>query len=511
MMNKFLEYGFPARLITDNGPNFRAKLMEQMCLLLDTKHLFTTPYHPQFDGLCERFNRTLTSMLRGFVAKNQGDWDVHLPYVMYAYRAAVQESTQETPFFLMFGRPTREPLDLLLRPEEGTIAELHSDKPAMVTRMHQAFNQVQSHLQEAHERQKKYHDHGSKERNFEVGDEVMLLDERVPVGQTKKLHPPWKPGYRVLEKVGPLNLKIEHPNQRGKVLRVHVNRVKPQKRKHVWPGEASERSEGRMEVTRSTQDSPLDRWIREERSRHRPFPDHWSGLDETETEEDGTPREESDPGTPREEPNRGTPREEPDPETPRGESNRGTPREEPGPEMPREEPDPEMPREEPDPGTPREEPGPEMPREEPDPEMPREEPDPGTPREEPGPEMPREEPDPEMPREEPDPGTPREEPDPEMPREEPDPEMPREEPDPEMPREEPDPGTPREEPGPEMPREEPDPGTPREEPGPEMPRKSRTKGRPEKNRTQKCPEKSRTQGRPEKNQAQRCPGRSRNQ
>ena len=76
-MNKFLEYGFPARLITDNGPDFRAKRLEQLCSLLDTTHLFMILYHPEFDGLCERLNRTL-KIFRGFVAKNQGDWDVHL-------------------------------------------------------------------------------------------------------------------------------------------------------------------------------------------------------------------------------------------------------------------------------------------------------------------------------------------------------------------------------------------------------------------------------------------------
>ena len=72
----------------------------------------------------------------------------------------------------------------------------------------------------------KCYDKGSKERIIEVDDEVMPLDERVPVDHTKKLHPPWSPGYRVIRKIGPLNFQIEHPNRRGKVLRVHINRLK---------------------------------------------------------------------------------------------------------------------------------------------------------------------------------------------------------------------------------------------------------------------------------------------
>ena len=287
LMNKFLEYGFPARLITDNGPNFRSRLVEQLCSLLQTAHLFTTPYHPQFDGLCERFNRTLTSMLRGFVAEHQRDWDRHLPYVMYAYRTAVQESTRETPFFLMFGRPSREPLDILLRQEGAKEAgQIIPAKSDMVSRMHTAFSEVKAHLQEAHERQKKHHDKTSKQRTFEVGDEVMLLYERVPEGQTKKLSPPWKSGYRVIGKVGPLNYLIEHPNQRGKVLRVHVDRLKAQNPKHVWPTAIKETPE-----VEETRDPPkthprFEDWLRGEQARYRPFPDHWSALGETDTEEE---------------------------------------------------------------------------------------------------------------------------------------------------------------------------------------------------------------------------------
>ena len=296
MMHKFLEYGFPARLITDNGPNFRAKLLEQLCSLLETTHLFTTPYHPQFDGLCERFNRTLTSMLRGFVSKHQVDWDTYLPYVMYAYRTSVQESTKETPFFLMFGRPSREPLDLHLRPEESAILPVSETKPAMVTRMHAAFDLVQAHLQEAHQKQKRYHDKSSRERDIRVGDEVLLLDERVPVGHTKKLHPPWKPGYRVIRKVGPLNFQLEHPNQRGKVLRVHINRIKLQKPQRTWPKETERESDG--DLTKGRHDSPLDRWLQEERRRYRPFPDHWSSISETEDDYSEPPRLRERPESP---------------------------------------------------------------------------------------------------------------------------------------------------------------------------------------------------------------------
>ena len=73
LMEKFLEFRLPDRLITDNGPNSRSRLLAEMCPLIRTAQLVTTPYHPQFDGVCERFNRTLTSILRGLVGQHQRD------------------------------------------------------------------------------------------------------------------------------------------------------------------------------------------------------------------------------------------------------------------------------------------------------------------------------------------------------------------------------------------------------------------------------------------------------
>lgn len=51
------------------------------------------PFHPQSDGMIERFNRTLQQMLAMFVNDYKDDWDEHLPLLTMAYRASVQEST----------------------------------------------------------------------------------------------------------------------------------------------------------------------------------------------------------------------------------------------------------------------------------------------------------------------------------------------------------------------------------------------------------------------------------
>ena len=88
-------HGVPSQLLSDRGAAFLSYLMTEICKLLDTDKLNTTVYHPQTNGLTERFNRTLTSMLAKKVEQSGRDWDQHLPYILFAYRASMQESVKE--------------------------------------------------------------------------------------------------------------------------------------------------------------------------------------------------------------------------------------------------------------------------------------------------------------------------------------------------------------------------------------------------------------------------------
>ena len=56
-------------------------------------------------------------MLAKTVEKHGADWDERLPYVLYAYRTSLQESTTESPFFLLYGRDSRLPMDETLTPQ----------------------------------------------------------------------------------------------------------------------------------------------------------------------------------------------------------------------------------------------------------------------------------------------------------------------------------------------------------------------------------------------------------
>ena len=72
----------------------------------------TSPGHPQCDGLVERFNRTLKTMLSTLVVNKGHDWDRLLQPLLFAYRSTPHSSTVETPFFLLYGKDAKLPTAL---------------------------------------------------------------------------------------------------------------------------------------------------------------------------------------------------------------------------------------------------------------------------------------------------------------------------------------------------------------------------------------------------------------
>ncbi|PIK54137.1 hypothetical protein BSL78_08978 [Apostichopus japonicus] len=72
-------FGTPREILTDQGRDFESRLFQCLCKELGTRKTRTTPFHPQADGMIERFNRTMKCMLTYYVADNQKDWDCHLP------------------------------------------------------------------------------------------------------------------------------------------------------------------------------------------------------------------------------------------------------------------------------------------------------------------------------------------------------------------------------------------------------------------------------------------------
>ena len=110
--NFICHYEFPEKFISDQDRNFESDLIKELYKIAGVKKLHTTPYHPQGNGQCERFNSTLCNMLGTLSEEEKSDWKSYLGCMTHAYNCTKHASTTYSPYFLMFGRHPRLPIDV---------------------------------------------------------------------------------------------------------------------------------------------------------------------------------------------------------------------------------------------------------------------------------------------------------------------------------------------------------------------------------------------------------------
>ena len=106
-------WGCPEQILTDRGAAFESDLLAQFCKLYGCTKMRTTPYHPQGNGACERFNQTVLSLLGSLGDNEQRHWPEQLPRLLQAYNNSEHSTTGLTPFFVMCGRHARLPVDVI--------------------------------------------------------------------------------------------------------------------------------------------------------------------------------------------------------------------------------------------------------------------------------------------------------------------------------------------------------------------------------------------------------------
>ena len=220
-------HGVPAELLSDRGKAFLSKLIHEVYELMGIKKMNMTSYHPQTDGLVERFNRTLTDMLAKTVKKGGADWDEKLPYVLYAYRSSIQESTQESPFFLLYGRDPRPPTESALSPTaDRSLTDIDTYKSEVNERLASTWELAREQVEKAQHKQKKQHDRHSRDPGFKVGERVFVYMPAEVRGKAYKFARPFRGPYRILrlfENGAEVRL-IDKP--KADSIRVALNRVR---------------------------------------------------------------------------------------------------------------------------------------------------------------------------------------------------------------------------------------------------------------------------------------------
>ena len=173
-----VHYGFPARLHSDQGRNFESKVIANLCKLANITKTRTTPYHPEGNGQCERFNRTLLNMLGTLSPAQKIDWKTYISPLVHAYNATKHDSTGFAPFYLMFGRHPRLPVDIsfglqpTLPPTTAVKHETYVTK--LRERLEYAYQLASKSASSSAASNKKRYDMRSRENALQEGDRVLV-------------------------------------------------------------------------------------------------------------------------------------------------------------------------------------------------------------------------------------------------------------------------------------------------------------------------------------------------
>ena len=209
--NFILQFGYPARIHHDLGREFNSNLFKHMHEITGIDMSNTTAYHPEGDGQCERLNRTVINMLKSIPENEKDNWKLHIPKLMFAYNSTINKTTLFSPFFLLFGREPRFPIDSVF-PDVSSASvpkpDDHQDKFGVFAKewnekMSTAFNIANKNIDKNSQYHKQYYDRKSRCVDISVGDRVLVKNLR-PQGTTRaaKLASYWDPiPYIVLKKL----------------------------------------------------------------------------------------------------------------------------------------------------------------------------------------------------------------------------------------------------------------------------------------------------------------------
>jgi transposase InsO family protein len=219
-----LKFGVPERLHSDCGRSFENSLIQELCSFYGISKTKTTPFHPQGNSQCERFNRTMHDLLRTLPPEQKKCWPKFLPSLCFTYNCTPHASTSYSPFFLMFGMHPRLPVDILLNQEDDQDSLSTDDwVEHHKKQIKEAHKLALENTQKKASQRKERHDQKAGDFDIPVGTKVLL---RHRVLGRNKIQDCWDPlQYIVVRRLDDCNNVYAVKPVDGVGHLRHVNRV----------------------------------------------------------------------------------------------------------------------------------------------------------------------------------------------------------------------------------------------------------------------------------------------
>ena len=230
LFNSFIiPYGLPKTIHSDQGANFSSKLIKELCQITGISKSRTTPYHPMGNGITERFNRTLLSMLGTLEPDKKSNWKAYIGPLVHAYNATKHDTTGFSPFYLMFGREPNLPVDLVfgLGSAEKT-RSLSTYVQNLKERLKSAYDIANTATKFSQSRHKALYDSKTKGVTLGTGDRVLVkvvaFDGKHKIADRWEDHP-----YIVLSQPNPdiPVYKVSREDGEGRCKTLHRNLLLP--------------------------------------------------------------------------------------------------------------------------------------------------------------------------------------------------------------------------------------------------------------------------------------------
>ena len=220
--NFICHYGFSEKFISDQGRNFESDLIKELCKIAEVKKLHTTPYHPQGNGQCERFNSILSE-------EEKSDWKSYLGCMTHAYNCTKHASTTYSPYYLMFGRHPRLPIDVEFGLPKSNSGD-NSSKSRYVQKLRRLNYAFQKATKVANQQANKYKSSYDKSiRGPQLQEKDLVLVKIVAHKGRHKLQDKWEPEeYVVVEQpiAGTPVYRVQ-PVTGGNIRTLHRNLLLP--------------------------------------------------------------------------------------------------------------------------------------------------------------------------------------------------------------------------------------------------------------------------------------------
>ena len=170
-------HGAPRGFLSDRETSFLSKLVAEVCKIFQIQKVNTSCYHPQTDGLVERFNSTaLCQSLSMYVCKNQKDWDDFIPLILFAHRTSISETIGDSLFYCLYGREPRLPVAVkfLLPAADDISTSVLDHRKCIVEKVELAQNLSRENIQRSHKKMKEHYDCNASQPLFEIGQRVWV-------------------------------------------------------------------------------------------------------------------------------------------------------------------------------------------------------------------------------------------------------------------------------------------------------------------------------------------------